>query len=107
VGAVEKELVVGWIGMGLTDFCLLAKPTSSTHSTETTIIRQWTLLIPSYTLTIILLTYTSYLALMAYNTPELTSLSLIVGMFPPSRQHLLVVCLQCVCADWVVVCADW
>ncbi len=42
-------------------------------------IRYWTIIVPSYTITVVLLAYLTYAALMAYNTPELTSLSLLTG----------------------------
>ncbi|KAJ9103596.1 hypothetical protein QFC20_004752 [Naganishia adeliensis] len=40
----------------------------------------WATVVPSWLMLLVLFTYGSYLALMAYSTPSLDSLSLLVGM---------------------------
>lgn len=43
--------------------------------------RLWTIVIPAYLMVLVLLTYFSYAALMAFNTPAIDSLKLITGKY--------------------------
>jgi hypothetical protein len=41
--------------------------------------REWTTVVPSFLMTLVLFTYASYFGLMAYHTPSFNSLVLLVG----------------------------
>lgn len=52
--------------------------------------RAWATVVPSWLMLLVLVTYASYLGLMAYSTPSMDSLSLLVGTssLPPEARAL-------------------
>ncbi|TFY65763.1 hypothetical protein EVG20_g5334 [Dentipellis fragilis] len=47
--------------------------------------REWALLVPSWTVVLVLFTYFMHFALAFYNTPRFSDMSTITGTYPPAR----------------------